>query len=302
MAVTRVLHVSDLHLENGFEGVPVKAFLNKRVVGYANLAFRRRKAFAEAAHKVEKLAEFAREHAVDVIVCTGDYTALGTKPEIRYARQVIEPLTKVPSLGFFTVPGNHDLYLRDTVQAGWWNTHFGALMKNDLPEYVVDDVWPQVWFPTDDVAFVGVNSARANPKPTHSSGRIPDQEIDALCRVLDDPRLRDRFVIIATHYAPRLANGKPDRPAHGLENADAFLKASACAARGVILHGHIHWRYHVRVPETPLPICCAGSTTHAGREGLWLLEVEDGAVTATPGTWDQSRYVLEQTGVVGLHP
>lgn len=301
MAVTKVLHVSDLHLEDGFPGVPFGAFLNKRVVGYANLALRRRKVFTHAAMKVEALAAFAKEQSVDLIVCTGDYTALGTEPELAYARRVIEPLTKMP-LGFFTVPGNHDLYLRDTVEAGWWDQYFGGLMKNDLPEHAVDGVWPQVWLPADGLAIVGVNSARANPKPTHSSGRIRDPEIDALIRILDDARLRDRFTIIATHYAPRLANGRRDRPAHGLENADAFLTASACAARGVILHGHIHWRYHVRVPETPLSICCAGSTTHAGREGLWILEVGDGPVTATPGTWDQSRYVLEPAEALVLDP
>lgn len=299
--MTRVLHVSDLHLEDGFPGVPFKAFLNKRVVGYANLALRRRKAFAQAETKVEALAAFAKEQGVDLIVCTGDYTALGTEPELTYARQVIEPLTQMP-LGFFTVPGNHDLYLRDTVKAGWWDDHFGDLMKNDVPEYNVDGVWPQVWFPADGLALVGVNSARANPKPTHSSGRIPDEEIEALIRILDDARLRDRFVVIATHYAPRLRSGRPDRPAHGLENADALLRASACAARGVIVHGHIHWRYHVRVPETPLTMCCAGSTTHAGREGLWMLDVGDAGVTATPGTWDQSRYVLEPEQAVVLDP
>ena len=301
MAVTRVLHVSDVHLEDGFEGVPLKAFLNKRIVGYANLALRRRKAFADARPKISALAEFAKEQSVDLIVCTGDYTALGTEPEIAYAREVIEPLTKMP-LGFFTVPGNHDLYLRDTVKAGWWDEYFGDLAKNDLPEYTVDGVWPQVWFPADGLAIVGVNSARANPKPTHSSGRIPDEEIEALIRVLDDSRLRDRFVIVATHYAPRLASGRPDRPAHGLENADALLRACACAARGVIVHGHIHWRYHVRVPECPLPMCCSGSTTHAGREGLWLFEVGEDEVTGTPGTWDQSRYVLEPNEAVVLDP
>lgn len=301
MALTRILHISDVHLEAGFPGVPLTAFLNKRVVGYANLALRRRRVFADAARKVEALAAFAAEEHVDLIVCTGDYTALGTEPELRYAREIIEPLLHRP-LGFFTVPGNHDLYLRDTVEAGWWDQYFGALMKNELPEYSIDGIWPQVSFPADDVALVGVNSARANPKPTHSSGRIRDEELDALVKILDDARLRDRFVIIATHYAPRLASGRPDRPAHGLENADALLAASACAARGVILHGHIHWRYHVRVPETPLSICCAGSTTHAGREGLWMLEVGDGGVTATPGTWDQTRYVLEPRESIVLDP
>ena len=301
MAVIRVLHVSDLHLEDGFKGVPFTAFLNKRIFGYANLALRRRKAFAQAVEKVQALGAFLEDHRVDLVVCTGDYTALGTEPEIAYARQTIEPLTRAP-LGFFTVPGNHDLYLRDTVKAGWFDEHFGELMRTELPEYAVDGVWPQVWFPADGLAIVGINSARANPKPTYSSGRIANEEIDALARILDDARLRDRFVIIATHYAPRLANGRPDRPAHGLENAEELLQASACAARGVILHGHIHWRYHVRVPETPLSLCCAGSTTHAGREGLWMLEVGNDWATATPGRWDQMRYVLEPDQRIELDP
>jgi 3',5'-cyclic AMP phosphodiesterase CpdA len=299
MAVTKILHVSDLHLEDGFAGVPVRSFMNKRIVGLANLAFRRRRVFADASSKVEALAAFSDELGTDLVLCTGDYTALGTEPEIAYAREVIEPLTHA-TLGFFTVPGNHDLYLRDTVKAGWWDDHFGEFMKTELPEHAVDGVWPQVWFPADGLAIIGVNSARANPKPTHSSGRIPDAQLDALAFILDDARVRDRFVIIATHYAPRLADGRPDRPAHGLENADTLLSISAAARRGVIVHGHIHWRYHLRVPETPLLLCCAGSTTHAGREGLWLYEVDGSRATATPGRWDQTRYVLEPENRIDL--
>lgn len=290
--MTRILHVSDLHLENGFPGVPVKSFINKRLAGLANLAFRRRRVFAEAPHKVEALATFSKEQGADLVVCTGDYTALGTEPEIAYARKIVEPLTHAP-LGFFTVPGNHDLYLRDTVEAGWFDDHFGEFMKTELPEHTVDGVWPQVWFPADGLVIIGVNSARANPQFHYSSGRIPEAQLEALALILDDARVRDRFVVIATHYAPRLANGRPDRPAHGLENADDLLSISAAAERGLIVHGHIHWRYDVRVPETPLGLFCAGSTTHAGREGLWLYEVGGGRATATPGRWDQTRYVLE---------
>jgi 3',5'-cyclic AMP phosphodiesterase CpdA len=301
MAVTKVLHVSDVHLEDGFPGVPLKIFINKRIVGLANLRFLRRRVFAEAVQKVEALAEFSKEQGADLVICTGDYTALGTEPEIAYARKIIEPLTHAP-LGFFTVPGNHDLYLRDTVEAGWFDQHFGGLMKTELPEYAVDGLWPQVWFPVDGLAVVGVNSARANPKPTYSSGRIPDDQLEALTQILDDARVRDRFVMIATHYAPRLANGRPDRPAHGLENADDLLAISAAARSGVILHGHIHRCYHVRVPETPLTLCCAGSTTHAGREGLWMFEIGDGSATATPGTWDQTRYVLEPDKAIAIDP
>ncbi len=72
-----------------------------------------------------------------------------------------------------------------------------------------------------------------------------------------------------------------------------LLEISRAAQRGVIVHGHVHWRYHVRVAESPLPLCCAGSTTHEGREGLWVFDVEKDRTVATPGRWDQSRYILE---------
>lgn len=290
--MTRLLHVSDLHLEDGFSGVPWKSFVNKRLVGLTNLRLRRRRLFARAPEKVAALADFAKEQNIDLVVCTGDYTALGTEAEIAYARRVVEPLTHAPR-GFFTVPGNHDLYLDDSVRGEWFEKHFGEFLRTDLPEYAVDGPWPQCWLSVDGLALIGVNSARPNANPTFSNGRIPDPQLDALARILDDPRVRDRFVVIATHYAPRLANGRPDRPHHGLENADALLETSRAARRGVIVHGHVHWRYHLRVAESPLELCCAGSTTHEGREGLWVYDVSGDRVVATPGCWDQSRYILD---------
>ena len=53
----------------------------------------------------------------------------------------------------------------------------------------VDGVWPLVRLIGDSVAVVCVNSARPNPQPWRSSGRIPDTQIKALRDVLRDPRL-----------------------------------------------------------------------------------------------------------------
>ena len=290
--MTRILHVSDLHLENGFSGAGWQRFANKRVIGWTNLQFRRRRLFQEAPRKVEALATFAKEHGVDVVLCTGDFTALGTEGELAYARRVIEPLTQFRE-GFFAVPGNHDLYLQDSVDGGWFTDHFGEFLRTDLPEYAVDDPWPQVWLSMDGLALIGVNSARPNPRPTDSNGRIPDAQLEALRRVLADERVRGRFCLIATHYAPRLADGTPDRPHHGLENAEELLRIANKADRGVIAFGHVHRRYSVKVPESRLPMCCAGSTTHQGREGLWLYDIDGNEASATPGHWDQTRYVLE---------
>ena len=95
-----------------------------------------------------------------------------------------------------------------------------------------------------------------------------------------------------THYAPRLADGGPDRKHHGLENADEFLQVCNHAERGAILCGHIHRGYCVRLDDLTPPIFCAGSATYEGRENVWVFDIDGDGVRATPGRWKDDRYVL----------
>jgi 3',5'-cyclic AMP phosphodiesterase CpdA len=239
------------------------------------------------------------DEGVDLCVCTGDYTALGTDPELSLAREAIEPLTKAPR-GFVTVPGNHDVYLPDALEDRRFERHFGDLLGTDLPELAVDGTWPQVRLVDDDLAIIAVNSSRPNPELTRSSGRVPEAQLDALGTILEHPRVAGRFAIVATHYALRRADGQPDRPTHGLENDAALIGALARVERGVFLHGHIHRRYHQRVPGLRMDVCGAGSATQAGREGFWVIDVEGRSAIATPGTFRDGRYVLEPEAAVRL--
>ena len=113
----RVLHFSDVHVDVPFRDMPAREFLGKRLIGGANLLLRRKRLFRDARAKLAALARFADEQAVDLAICTGDYTALGTGPELAAARAAIEPLTRRPR-GFVTVPGNHDLYCRTRSRTG----------------------------------------------------------------------------------------------------------------------------------------------------------------------------------------
>jgi hypothetical protein len=171
-----------------------------------------------------------------------------------------------------------------------------------MAHYRVDEYWPIVRLVGDSVAVVAVNSARPNPQPWRSSGLIPQDQIAALRRILRDPQVRSRFVFIITHYAPRLADGRPDTPLHGLVNADDFLQACADVPNGAILHGHVHRCFSLRVPGIGPAIFGAGSTTHDLREGLWLFDVSDVGIRAVRGRWDGLRYVLtgEEVSIPGL--
>lgn len=295
----RVLHFSDVHVDVPLMQMPFRDLLvPKRMLGGANLVLRRAPHFREARLKLAALARFAEQESVDLAICTGDYTGLGTEPELSAARQAIAGLTQRPR-GFVTVPGNHDIYVNDAIKEGRFERAFGDLLRSDLPELAADGPWPLVRLFDEHLAVVAVNSARPNPQPWRSSGRIPAAQLAALAKVLEDPRLRDRTVVVITHYAPLRADGTPDRRTHGLENAEELLEICARVPRCAILHGHIHRRYHVLGPAGQW-LFGAGSATQEGREGIWLFDIEPGRLRAVPGSWTGNAYALEASAAVQL--
>jgi len=287
----RVLHFSDIHVGVPLRRMPLSDWLGKRAIGAANLLTGRYHHFVSARGKLKALDRFKREQAIDLVLFTGDYTALGLDRELAEARAVVEPLMDAP-LGFVNVPGNHDLYVPDVIRHRRFERHFGDTLESDLPELCAEGPWPLVRLAGDGVAVVAVNSARPNPQPWRSSGVIPAEQLSALGNALRDPRVRGRFVFVITHYAPRLADGGPDRKLHGMINADDFLKVCSEIPRGVILCGHIHRRYTVKIDGVAPAIFCAGSATMARRESVWVFDVDEGKARATPGRWNGTGYEL----------
>ncbi len=289
----RILHFSDVHVDVPASEIPFRDWLGKRLVGGLNHALRRRPHFARSREKLAELARFAEAERIDLALGTGDFTILGSEAELSAAERAVAPLADRPR-GLVVLPGNHDLYLPDGVREARFDRHFARWMTTDCDDLATEGGWPRVrLFP--GCAIVLVSSARPNPEPWRSSGRVPEAQLAGLRRAIVDSRLRDRFVIVATHYAPRKANGQPDAALHGLENADALLEALRGIDRGCLVHGHIHRHYRLDLPGVRTPILCAGSTTQEGHEGLWILDVDGaGNATATPGHWENGRgYVAD---------
>jgi 3',5'-cyclic AMP phosphodiesterase CpdA len=294
----RVLHFSDVHVQEPVLAGPLAGLLGKRAVAALNLWLVRGRLFAEARHKLAALAECAQELGVHAALCTGDYTALGTVDEHSEARRAIAPFTALP-LGLCTVPGNHDLYLPDTLADHRFEQAFGDLLGSDLPELAGDGPFPFVRLLGEHLAVLGVNSARPNPNPFVSSGRIPDAQLSALARALADARLAGRHKLVMTHYGVLREDGRPDTPRHGLENA-AELVAVCREAGALLVHGHLHHTYcHVGRPQYPA-MFCAGSATQRGRESFWLYEVDAAGLRARRGAYEGGRYRLANEPAVEL--
>jgi len=270
--VKRVLHISDVHVEQGFGQVPWTTFLDKRAVGLTNLVLRRRRFYHDAPRVLASLAEWATGESVDVLLLTGDLTALGTEPELRAARLALTPLLEaVPEV--VILPGNHDIYVKRDLA---FENRFGDLLRTDLPELATDGVWPQVRLFGDDLAIVAIESARPNPEIRRSSGCVPQVQLDALPAIFEHAALAGRVILVGTHYAPRRASGRRDSLEHGLDNAEELLQVCGQVELGALLHGHIHRRFFLQGPPLPLPLFGAGSSTHRGHEGGWVFDVTHG--------------------------
>ncbi len=299
LPVIRLLHFSDVHVQRPVLSTPARELAGKRLLAGLNLWLVRGKLFADVPKKLDSLAEFARNAQITLAICTGDYTAIGSPGEHIEARRSIEPLRQAANLGLCTVPGNHDLYLPDTLRDARFQRHFGDLMGSDLPEYAVDGPFPFVRLVGAQLAVIGVNSARPNPNPFSSSGYVPPAQLQALTRILDDPRIAGRRVVVMTHYGILRPDGRPDSKHHGLDNAQELVRVCARPAL-MLVHGHIHHRYcHPAVPGRPW-LFCAGSATHRGREGFWVYEFSGAHARAIPGAFRAGQYVLLEDDAISV--
>lgn len=296
----RILHFSDVHVQESVTTVPAAELLGKRALAFGNLWLTRGRLFKEALPKLEALARFVERERVELAICTGDYTAVGSEAEHQRARAAIDAIARAP-LGLCTVPGNHDLYLYDALRDARFERHFGAFTKSDWPEYAIDGAYPYVRVVSDTLAVVGINSAKPNPNPFVSSGRVPAPQLEALARVLSDPRLAARRTIVITHYGVLRRDGRPDSDHHGLENVDEVMRV--CARPGVIFaHGHIHHRYCHPPAEGRPWLFCAGSATQRDREGIWLYELDGPRLFAVPGSFAGGEYVLARSQALEVTP
>lgn len=286
----RILHFSDPHFDLSLRTLPFKKWFGKRAIGALNLLAGRGRVFDQAEEKISALHQFIKSNNIDLLLCTGDFTALGLAAELRSSAELIAPLTDVP-YGFITVPGNHDIYAKDVIKNNHFFNNYSAAMQTDLPEYCSDGIWPFVRLIGEKIAVIAVNSAKPNPVPWRSDGHIPTIQLESLKRILDDERLSGRFIFAMTHYASRLQNGKPDSRLHGLHNADDFLSICKKITTGALLCGHVHRCYRTSLDSLNVDLYCAGSATIENNEGFWLFEISNDTFYAHQGKFDSQKYV-----------
>ena len=171
-----------------------------------------------------------QNHQPDLVIISGDLTQRATVDQFRQASAYLD---RIRTSGFATlvVPGNHDVPLYDVVR------RFAAPLDR-YKRHISEDLCP--WFENDDVAVLGLNTARSL---TIADGRINRDQI-ALLRSRFAAVASAKTRILVTHhplYAMPIGEGGELSEAVG-RHRDA-AKAVGEAGVHLALAGHFHRTY-----------------------------------------------------------
>jgi 3',5'-cyclic AMP phosphodiesterase CpdA len=260
VSVVRLAHVSDIHVTSKNLGWRKRDFFSKRVAGWFNMrVLGRRQRFRHADTVLKALIADLRTRRPDRVVFSGDATNLGFENEFAQARALFG-LDEPDPLPGLAVPGNHDYYTRAVAAAGLFEKHFDPWQQGervDGARYPFAQQVGPVW-------LIGVNSSTAHRLPWDASGRVGDDQLERLGRLL--ARLSPGPRILVTHYPVCRSCGSHEYPLRGLRDLKALIRTATLGGVNLWLHGHRHRAYHhQRPPQAPFPVICAGSATQSGR-------------------------------------
>ncbi len=268
----RILHLSDLHFQIDWRS---RSFLStglQGILGRIELhAMGRQKRFMRVKAQIEQALDDAHALSVDQIVVTGDLTALGHDDEFYAVAEILSPLIEAGKVTI--IPGNHDRYLRSINSVGFERI-FSSVLKSELPEYAVLGGYPFVHFVGERLALVGIDSTQVRGWGHYFWGRIGAPQLDALRRLLSDPRMQKRTVVLLSHHGPIGLSGTLNRWHTELVDGVA-LNQLAHEHHAVILHGHLHQRLWHRAQHHHPHVIGGGSSTELGNEGYWTIDLDD---------------------------
>lgn len=166
----------------------------------------------------------------DLVIVSGDFTQ---RARVNQFREASAWLNRVRAMGLRTlaIPGNHDVPLYDVVR------RFAAPLAR-YKRFIDNDLCP--WFEDDEVAILGINTARSL---TIKDGRINRDQF----RLIRDRFARvpaDKTRILVTHH-PLFAMpiGAGEELSEAVGRHDDAVQAAKDAGIHIALAGHFHRTY-----------------------------------------------------------
>lgn len=256
----RLIHLTDPHLTS-LDGWQPGLRAGKRWLSW--LSWQRRRRERHRRHRLTALTEHLASTEPHAWAITGDLCQIGLEREACEAAQWLADLA--PPDRVLLVPGNHDIFARDS-QASisrHWAEHLHV--NPDAP------VWP-VTCHFGDVALIGVNSAVVTPV-LRASGRLGREMRDRIGKTLAAQRGHCRVVLI--HHPPTPGICKRRK---ALADDREFSELLAEHGAAMVLHGHLHDNRSYAMATrggNSIPVFCTASASAAGKQGAAAARIFD---------------------------
>ena len=183
----------------------------------------------EQASVVEAVVALARQLQPDLVVLSGDITQRARPAQFRAARVFIDRL----AAPWLTIPGNHDIALFDLLSRLWrpyerYRAAFGEVLEP--------------CHESNDLLVLGVKTTR---RRRHKHGELSSQQIERVARRLH--AARDEQLRVVVVHQPLVVPAGPDE-SNLLRGHAHARQAWAAAGADLVLGGHIHLPFVMRVP------------------------------------------------------
>jgi 3',5'-cyclic AMP phosphodiesterase CpdA len=294
-------HLSDPHL-GPLPPPAARELASKRLLGYINWQRGRKRVHHRDA--LDAVMHDLHGAKPDHVAVTGDLVNIALPAEFVHARRWLETLGRPADVS--VVPGNHDAYVAG---AGVHrDLHWRPYMSGDGASPDGKPESETIPFPyvrrRGQVALVGVSTA-VPTGPFLATGKLGEQQIAAVARILDELQAEGLFRVILIHHPPVRAAGHKC-----LVDAVAFQRALAGTGAELIIHGHDHVHSLItiggngaRVPVIGVPSASASASAKrragaynlyliGGRPGAWSCEVVSRGLRQSGAVAELDRYPL----------
>lgn len=236
--MTRLLHLTDIHFWRVCWN-PLR-LLNKRMLGNANVLYRRRKEFVQ--RQADVFGDYVVSLGVPDVLISGDFTSTALEEEFAIARAWVDRLRE-KGLAVTVYAGNHDVYTFESVRTRRFQRHFGDYLPDTGPmpwRIVLPGGTPLILAPT------------VCPNFFSSKGRITNREAAAVAERIAAEEgggpilVSGHYPVLHETYAYRSA------PERQLRNAGALRRAMGESGKRILyIAGHVHRFSYLDDPEHP---------------------------------------------------
>ena len=252
----RLAQISDLHILS-LRGVAPARFLNRRILGGANLLLRRSREYLPQI--LEFLIEDLLREQVDHVAVTGDLSNLALEPEFERVFHLLKLLGGYERVS--VVPGNHDYYTVRAAETRRFEKYFYPFMfRREFSDMDVD-LYPYTKRLDGGLLLIGLNSA-TRTLPGFAYGTLGDRQLARLERILESPERAGQVTCIILHHAMHKKDLYSETNAR-LLNRERLLELVEKYSVELVLYGHDHvgrtWRKDSGSRST-LMVCCGSST------------------------------------------